>query len=49
MRFVPAEDRIEVRTWDPIKRELREATKTVPDRDQHQFRLPFKMSVRNPA
>ncbi len=44
MRFVPSEDRIEVRTWDPIKGELCEATKIVLDRDQHQFILPFQMS-----
>ena len=44
MRFVPAENKIEVRTWDPIKAQLREKTKWVPERDQHQFTLKYPMS-----
>ena len=43
MRFIPAENRIEVRTWDPIKKEFCEGTKIVPDRDQHQFDLNYEM------
>ncbi len=45
MRFVPTKNLIEVRTWDPIKGKLCEATKIVPDRDQHQFTLDYKMST----
>lgn len=44
MRFVPAENRIEVRTWNPIKGELCESTKVVPEREQHQFTLDYKMT-----
>ena len=46
MRFVPAKNRIEVRTWDPVGGKLCEATDLVKDRDQHQFTLPYEMSVR---
>lgn len=44
MRFVPAKNLIEVRTWDPIKGKLCETTEIVPDRDQHQFTLQYNMS-----
>lgn len=44
MRFIPAENKIEVRTWDPLKGQLCEKTSIVPDRDQHQFTLEYKMS-----
>lgn len=44
MRFIPAENRIEVRTWDPVKGTLCEQTKYVPDRSQHQFTLEYDMS-----
>ena len=44
MRFIPAENKIEVRTWDPIKGELCEKTSIVPSRDQHQFSLDYKMT-----
>jgi hypothetical protein len=43
MRFLPAEQRIEVRTWDPLKGELCESTAIVRDRDQHQFVLRYDM------
>ncbi len=43
MRFVPAENKIEVRTWDPLKGRLCEKTSYVPSRDQHQFTLEYKM------
>ena len=45
MRFVPTKNRIEVRTWDPIRGKLCETTKIVPNRDQHQFTLKYNMSV----
>lgn len=44
MRFVPSGNRIEVITWDPIKGKLCQRTKIVPDREQHQFTLPYIMS-----
>jgi len=43
MRFHPAEDQIEVRTWNPLKGQLCEGTKVVPDADQHQFTLTYEM------
>ncbi len=44
MRFIPSQNLIEVRTWDPIKGKLCETTKVVPDREQHQFTLNYGMS-----
>jgi hypothetical protein len=44
MRFIPAENIIEVRTWDPIKSQLCETTGIVKDRKQHQFQLEFDLS-----
>lgn len=44
MRFLPAENKIEVRTWDPIEGKLCETTSVVPDRNQHQFTLEYDMS-----
>ncbi|MBP6603432.1 MAG: metallophosphoesterase [Verrucomicrobiales bacterium] len=44
MRFVPAENQIQVHTWDPIKGKLCESTKIVPDRNQHQFTLEYQMT-----
>ncbi|MDF1741046.1 MAG: metallophosphoesterase [Verrucomicrobiales bacterium] len=44
MRFIPEDNLIEVRTWDPIKGKLCESTKIVPDRDQHQFSLDYEMT-----
>jgi len=43
MRFLPARNQIEVLTWDPVSGDLCESTKIVPDRDQHQFILNYKM------
>ncbi|MFT4691742.1 MAG: metallophosphoesterase [Verrucomicrobiia bacterium] len=43
MRFVPAKDQIEVRTWDPLKERLCEKTSVVKDRSQHQFTLGYEM------
>lgn len=43
MRFIPAKNQIEVRTWDPAKQVLCEGTKIVKDRSQHQFTLGYKM------
>lgn len=44
MRFVPKTNRIEVRTWNPMKSELTKGTKIVPDAAQHQFDLPYTMT-----
>ena len=44
MRFIPAEDRIEVRTWNPLSGNLCEETKIVADRSQHQFELEYDMA-----
>jgi hypothetical protein len=44
MRFVPAKNVIEVRTWDPTRGGHCQATRIVPDRDQHQFTLSYQMS-----
>lgn len=44
MRFIPAENKIEVRTWDPLKGQLCEKTPFVPERNQHQFTLEYKMT-----
>ena len=49
MRFVPQQNRIEVRTWDPLKGELCEGTKVVKDRAQHQFSLEYKMTAATAA
>ncbi|MEM8667778.1 MAG: glycerophosphodiester phosphodiesterase family protein [Planctomycetota bacterium] len=45
MRFVSADNLIEVRTWDPLKRELCESTRIVGDRNQHQFSLTYDMKT----
>lgn len=44
MRFIPAENKIEVRTWDPINGMLCEKTKIVPKKNEHQFTLEYKMA-----
>jgi len=44
MRFIPAQNKIEVRTWNPIKQAYCEKTKIVPERDQHQFTLDYQMT-----
>lgn len=44
MRFIPNQNRIEVRTWNPITKKLCEKTSIVPDRDQHQFTLSYQMT-----
>jgi hypothetical protein len=43
MRFIPTEDLIEVRTWDPLKGVLCESTQIGKDRNQHQFTLSYEM------
>jgi hypothetical protein len=45
MRFVPKANRIEVRTWNPMTRELTQGTKIVPNTAQHQFELPYTMTT----
>lgn len=44
MQFVPAENRIDVRTWNPLEGELCESTEIVPERAQHQFSLSYIMT-----
>jgi len=44
MRFFPAKNQIEVRTWDPLKGTLCESTKIVPDTEQHQFSIEYQMT-----
>lgn len=44
MRFLPAHNKIEVRTWNPVKGASCEKTKLIPERDQHQFTLDYQMT-----
>ena len=44
MRFIPSQNQIEVRTWNPITKKLCEKTSIVPERDQHQFTLNYQMT-----
>ncbi len=44
MRFVPQDNLIEVRTWNPLTRQFPTRTKTVRAADQHQFKLQYQMS-----
>jgi hypothetical protein len=44
MRFVPGRNRIEVRTWNPRTSGFCTGTKVVPDREEHQFELEYRMS-----
>ena len=43
MRFVPEQDRIEVRTWNPVTGQLCVKTSIVGQRSQHQFELAYPM------
>ena len=43
MRFVPKQNRIEVRTWNPVTRQLCLKTSIVSQRNQHQFELVYPM------
>lgn len=45
MRFCPDEQRIEVRTWNPMLERLTLGTKIVPDANEHQFELPYAMET----
>ena len=45
MRFVPCENRIEVRTWNPMTKAFCRSTSIVPDAAQHQFELEYEMST----
>ena len=45
MRFVPANNRIEIRTWNPMTQELCRKTKIVSKADQHQFELEYVMPI----
>ena len=42
-RFLPAEDSIQVITFDPRTEELCKGTKLVPDEGEHQFRIDYEM------
>lgn len=44
MKFIPDQNKIEVRTWNPVKQELCEKTSIVPQKDQHQFTLEYQMT-----
>jgi len=44
MRFIPDQNQIEVRTWNPASKKFCEKTKIVPERDQHQFTLEYQMT-----
>lgn len=44
MRFIPEQNRIEVRTWNPTKKELCTTTKIVAAENEHQFDLDYNMS-----
>ena len=46
MRFVPRQNRIEVRTWNPVTRQLCLKTSIVSQRNQHQFELVYPMSAK---
>ena len=45
MRFVPNANRIEVRTWNPMTGKLTQSTSIVEDAKQHQFNLPYNMTL----
>lgn len=45
MRFVPAANRIEIRTWNPLKEDFTQSTSIVRDARQHQFHLSFPMTI----
>lgn len=49
MRFIPQENRIEIKTWNPMKSKLCFSTKIVPDANEHQFSLPYTMSMSHEA
>jgi len=43
MRFLPPENKIEVRTWNPLTKAACESTSIVKEREQHQFSLNYEM------
>ena len=43
LRFVPAQDTIEVRTWDAMVDRAITRTERVSDEAQHWFNLPYRM------
>lgn len=43
MRFIPAENRIDVITWDTTSSKLIETMRYKTERDHHQFTLPYAM------
>lgn len=43
-RFVPSEDKIEVRTYSPLLGKLCRRTSTVSDREEHQFAISYRMT-----
>lgn len=44
MRFIPRKNRIEVRTWNPVKNKLCLKTSIVGKAERHQFELKYEMS-----
>tara|TARA_B100001123_G_scaffold220140_1_gene248338 strand:- start:113 stop:1162 length:1050 start_codon:yes stop_codon:yes gene_type:complete len=45
MRFIPVQNRIEIRTWNPITGRLCLKTSIVAQRNQHQFDLAYPMTA----
>jgi hypothetical protein len=43
LRFVPTENQIEARTWDPVAARLVRGTGVCPDEEHHQFTLEYPM------
>lgn len=43
-RFIPAENKVQIITYDTTKHQLVESMIYVPDRDQHQFTLDYMMT-----
>ena len=46
MRFIPRKNRIEVRTWNPVKNQLCLKTSIVGQAERHQFELEYVMSAK---
>ena len=45
MRFVPEANQIEIQTWNPLTGNLTQKTSIMSDARQHQFVLPYTMTV----
>ena len=44
IRFIPVANRIEIRTWNPLKDDFTQSTSIVRDANRHQFDLPYRMT-----